>query len=125
MRLSTLITIVYIIHAYAMYDIIIKGSVNSKLEQPTVSLKGPGEMPSTNIIMLLFKTECFLFTYTCARLAWRYVIKNSEFSKNLNFQKLDFQEFYIFKWPKFKKLEFQITKVQKLKKFKISIFSKF
>ena len=51
-----------------MYDIIIKGSVNSKLEQqPTVSLKGPGEILSTNIIMLLLKTECFLFTYTCAR----------------------------------------------------------
>ena len=38
-------------HAYAMYDIIIKGSVNSKLEQPTVSLKGPGEISSTNIII--------------------------------------------------------------------------
>ena len=34
-----------------MYDIIIKGSVNSKLEQPTVSLKGPGEILSTNIII--------------------------------------------------------------------------
>ena len=64
-------------HAYAMYDIIIKGSVNSKLEQqPTVSLKGPGEILSTNIIMLLFKTECFLFTYTCARLAQRYVMNH-------------------------------------------------
>ena len=63
-------------HAYAMYDIIIKGSVNSKLEQPTVSLKGPGEILSTKIIMLLFKTECFLFTYTCARLAQRYVMNH-------------------------------------------------
>ena len=78
MRGLSLITIVYIIYAYAMYDIIIKGSVNSKLEQqPTVSLKGPGEILSTNIIMLLLKTECFLFTYTCARLAQRYVMNHS------------------------------------------------
>ena len=50
-------------HAYAMYDIIIKGSVNSKLEQPTVSLKGPGEILSTNMIMLLFKRVFLIYLY--------------------------------------------------------------
>ena len=48
-----------------------------------------------------------------------------DFPKNLVFQKLDFQEVYIFKYPKLQKLEFQISKFQRLKIFKISIFSKF